>query len=184
MCLSFLVWAVCLAHAIKGNPHQTPGAVPQAGHLPFWALLPDEILRLLHLIHEEASLQGRRGNLLGCQSVLQFRARSAASLSSWLCLRQGWLRCPISLACVVSHRLAPGWDAPRYGDFSSHCQKSHSSASLSPSEKQFWLCRWAIWRGGALKPQTLVFFLQSVPSRDTQSLSLVTPASCNFCRWR
>ncbi|MEJ1272929.1 procollagen-proline 2-oxoglutarate 4-dioxygenase (proline 4-hydroxylase) alpha II polypeptide [Cricetulus griseus] len=45
----------------------------------FWALLPDEILRLLSLIHEEASSEGRRGNLLGSQGIIQFRTREAGT---------------------------------------------------------------------------------------------------------
>lgn len=91
------IWANCTFFPSLGRlpgpchyRESTPNSrrSPTGWASPFWALLPDEILRLFPLIHEETSLQGRRGNLLKCQSILQFRSRSAASLSSWLSVSQ------------------------------------------------------------------------------------------------
>lgn len=149
----------------------TPGcrSSPRGRASPFWALLPDEILRLLPLIHEEASLQGRRGNLHHRQGILQFRLRSAASLTPWLCVRLGWQRCPISFGLCDKEEFAQtiGWPqgAPGSGaPFSSHLQKSPSSASLSPSEKQL-----GFGDGSSVQsaPQTPICSLKFVPSRDS-----------------
>lgn len=104
VCLSqsgLSAWPVHLQGIHTGLQEQThrPG-------ISLLALLPDEILRLLSFIHQEASSQeawepSRR------QGILQFRRRSAASLPSWLSVSQTWLAEVSNLiGLCISHRSA------------------------------------------------------------------------------
>lgn len=135
MCPSFLVWAVCLAHAITENPHQTPGTVPQAGHLRSGLC---SLMRFSDCFSSFMEKQAYRAGVGTCSAARASFSSDRGRLLSCLdcvCLRQSWLRCPVSLACIISHRLALGWYAPGYSNFS-HFLKSSSLVTLSPSEKQ------------------------------------------------